>query len=46
MEIYRGFEASALSAKLVALVYWCDGGGRARDSIAARAATLKGRRRR
>jgi hypothetical protein len=44
MEIYSGFQASALSEKLVALGYWRDGGARARDIVAA--AAIKGRRRR
>jgi hypothetical protein len=47
MEIYRGFESSALSEKLVALGYWRDGGTRARDIAAGNAAAaIKGRRRR
>jgi hypothetical protein len=47
MEIYRGFEASSLSEKLVALGYWCDGGVRARDITARKAAgAIKGRRHR
>jgi hypothetical protein len=46
MEIYRGFEASALSEKLVALGYWRDGGARARDSWAADASAIGGWRRR
>jgi hypothetical protein len=43
MEIYRGFESMALSEKLVALRYWRDGGVRARDVAAARAASERRR---
>jgi hypothetical protein len=48
MEIYRGFEASSLSKKLVALGYWRHGGARARDITAGNnaAAAIKGWRRR